>query len=627
MSNLDRSFRSAEAASARNGALNLSFGRWVPMLLLPAVLTLGACGAKSDSTPPPLSGLAGSNAAGTGAAAGNTGTAGVSGGGGSGGSDMSGNAGMSGAAGGAGIAVCTNYCTTIMANCTGPNQQYADMANCMKVCSYIPAGTPTDSGTDSIGCRANAAAAAKSDTADVVKSQCFGAGPLSYAVCGEDTDEFCNIAASYCPGAYKSVDDCNNVTGLQTRVIPENTVTPGLYNSMWDPGANATPDIKDTLECRAYYLFIKALASPANQTMYCPDIANMSATCGVGYVPPVIPDGGTTSDGAIPVYDGGVVSTINSTNWNETTLYPPAKRKMLVRDEGDPHLALIDLSQPAGSEVVWKTVAEGPWARAAQLIGNNQILGGTSTGYQVFDYTSGKITKTVNGFGNTQSAYRLVTGETMLTQSGTVLTFLDKTDKKTRQISYPGYGYVRVARPTRKGTFLVPSDTQLFEGDANGKVLWHTSGSGWSHIWEPLLLGPPVGGGSWKDGDTLLCNAFGSSCDVVDQVTHMITFSFGGKKMPNAAMFKPNFFSEYEILPNGNIVTANWQGHGGGNGNSGIQVIEFDPTGTVTWYWKQDPAAFSSIQGVQVMDGKNPMYLHVQETSADSTWQPVNPTP
>ena len=33
------------------------------------------------------------------------------------------------------------------------------------------------------------------------------------------------------------------------------------------------------------------------------------------------------------------------------------------------------------------------------------------------------------------------------------------------------------------------------------------------------------------------------------------------------------------------------------------------------------------IQGVQVMDGKDPMYLHVQETSANSTWQPVIPTP
>jgi hypothetical protein len=39
----------------------------------------------------------------------------------------------------------------------------------------------------------------------------------------------------------------------------------------------------------------------------------------------------------------------------------------------------------------WKTVAAGPWARAAQLIGGNQLLGGRNDGYEVFDYTTGQI--------------------------------------------------------------------------------------------------------------------------------------------------------------------------------------------------------------------------------------------
>ena len=34
---------------------------------------------------------------------------------------------------------------------------------------------------------------------------------------------------------------------------------------------------------------------------------------------------------------------------------------------------------------------------------------------------------------------------------------------------------------------------------------------------------------------------------------------------------------------------------------------------------------FSAISGVMVIDGMDPHYLHVQETSADSTWQPVLP--
>jgi hypothetical protein len=208
----------------------------------------------------------------------------------------------------------------------------------------------------------------------------------------------------------------------------------------------------------------------------------------------------------------------------------------------------------------------------------------------------------------------------MLTQSGTVLTFLKKDDTVSHQISYPGHGYVRVARPTRNGTFLVPNDTTVFEGDATGKELWSLNGGapGWGHIWMPLLMG---------DGNYILGTAFGSSLDIIDGKTHKVTKRYGTKAMPNAATIRPNFFSEFEILPNGNLFSPNWQGHGGGNGGSGIQVLEFNPAGDVIWFWKQDPAIFSSIQGVQVLDGKNPMNLHCQEVSSDSTWQPVIPTP
>lgn len=77
----------------------------------------------------------------------------------------------------------------------------------------------------------------------------------------------------------------------------------------------------------------------------------------------------------------------------------------------------------------------------------------------------------------------------------------------------------------------------------------------------------------------------------------------------------------------GNLITSNWQGLGGANGTAGIQVIEFNPAGDVVWFYKQDPMVFSSIQGIQVIDGMDPRYLHAQEISADSTWQPVIPTP
>jgi hypothetical protein len=534
--------------------------------------------------------------------------------GGAGGS-VAGGGGSAAGAGGAESAVCTSYCTKIMSACTGVNQQYADMPGCLKACSFMPPGAPTDTGVNSVGCRVNSAIDAANDT-KAIKTACWGAGPLSYGVCGNDCDLFCSVAISYCSLAagydglppYASMDECENACGQYNRVLDFGG--PGSYAVAYTPGGTA--ETMDTLECRAYHLFIGALRGGGDQELHCGTTGPMSSTCGNGPQAPTL-DAGTL--GPPPTYDGGIVSVINGATWDETK-YPPSKRKMLVRDEGDPHLVMIDLSRTPILQ--WKSASGGPWARAAQLIGGNQILGGRSDGYEVFDYTTGAIVKTVNTFANTQSAYRTATGETMLTRSGTVLTFLDKNDRASHQISYPGFGYVRLARPTRNGTYLVPSDATLFEGDVNGNVLWKATGAEWGQSWEALLM---------KSGDTLLCTGFGASCDVVDRSTHLVTKRYGTKQMPMAATLRPNFYAEFEILPNGNIVTANWQGAGPGNGGSGIQVLEFEPGGNLVWFWKQDPTFISSIQGVQVLDGKDPAYLHVQETSADGTWQPVIPTP
>ncbi len=287
------------------------------------------------------------------------------------------------------------------------------------------------------------------------------------------------------------------------------------------------------------------------------------ATLDDGAGPDAPPPDAEMSDTVVPPYDGGIVSAINAGNWDETTIHPFSKRRMLVRDEGDPHLVLLDFGNP--TPVVWKTATDGVWARGIQLIGNNQVLGSRNDGYSIFDLTTGQIVKTVNTFPNTTSAYRMANGETMLTHGGATsampaapsitLSFLDKTDKVSHTITYPGFGYVRMPRPTRNKTFLVPSDTTLFEGDANGNILWTATSAGWGHIWEPLLM---------SDGNVLLSTFFGASLDVVDRDTHMVTKRYGTKAIPMAATFEPSEFAEFQILPNGNFITSNWNPDGGG---------------------------------------------------------------
>jgi hypothetical protein len=295
-------------------------------------------------------------------------------------------------------------------------------------------------------------------------------------------------------------------------------------------------------------------------------------------------------------------------------LYPRDKRRMLLRDEGLSNLHYVNLANPAEN---WTITTTDP-ARGMQLVGGGVLFGARNDGYEEYELKTGKLLKQVKGFAQTESACRLANGDTMLTQldkTGIHLRFLEaKTDAVKNTITYAGYGYVRMARPTPQGTFLVPSDTKLFEGDDKGNVLWETTlGSPeWMHIWKATRV---------PNGNVVLGAAWAASLDVLDAATHKVIQRIGTAALPEAATVKPNFFAEFQILPNGNYVTPNWEGHGAGNGGIGVQVLEFDPAGKLVWQWKQDPNVYSSIQAVMILDGLDPQLLHVE--TVNGTWTPV----
>jgi hypothetical protein len=558
---------------------------------------------------------------------------------------------------GAPPSVCMAYCTSIMATCTGEALQYKDQADCMTACAFIPAGATGDT-SDSIACRtANLAKAAAAGANSY--PLCLQGGPDMQGACGDEHGTFCNLAVQYCPGSYTDATTCQNIASQLTEVTPTNlgtspnAYTAGNYSAMGVAKA-------DTFECRFYQLIAAmdgadAATQKANAAMYCPSVANVSPNCGPGVTVMMTMGAGDGGAGAI----GSDAGTVASGPFNETGCtagtagcYPFATRRMILRDEGNPHLHLIDLGTPGND---WSTATDGAWARTAQLVGiptgytTPQVLGGRNDGYEYYDLATGKISHVVNTFANSMSPYRMKNGNTLLTLTGGTIKILDATDKQITSVTYPGHGYVRLGRPAplRAGiftgqTFLIPSDTTLFEGDLNGNIVKSiTNGaSGWGHIWLGLVR---------ADGKVLLGTAFGSSVDVIDWSTAKPTVvsRYGskagtyatattGEANPlcwsnpqqatcpalTAGAVKPNFFSEFQILPNGNIITPNWQGHGGGNGASGIQVLEFNAAGDVVWYYKQDPTVFSSIQGVLLLDGLDPTKLNVEDTD-DGTWQAV----
>ncbi|MBN2718286.1 MAG: hypothetical protein JXX14_20750 [Deltaproteobacteria bacterium] len=84
------------------------------------------------------------------------------------------------------------------------------------------------------------------------------------------------------------------------------------------------------------------------------------------------------------------------------------------------------------------------------------------------------------------------------------------------------------------------------------------------------------------------------------------------KSITGPANVNPFFYAGFQIMDNGNYVLTNWQDHGAGHGNSGVQVLEYDPAGTLVWSWTQDASYVSSLQGVLVLNGLDLNKLHVE---------------
>jgi hypothetical protein len=100
-------------------------------------------------------------------------------------------------------------------------------------------------------------------------------------------------------------------------------------------------------------------------------------------------------------------------------------------------------------------------------------------------------------------------------------------------------------------------------------------------------------------------SGYGATILIIDPTTKKVLTTIGGKAQPEAATIKPNFYAGFQILPNGHFVVTNWEGHGSGNGSTGVQLLEYDTSGVCVWKWKQDSNStlVSSLHGVIVLDG------------------------
>jgi hypothetical protein len=298
----------------------------------------------------------------------------------------------------------------------------------------------------------------------------------------------------------------------------------------------------------------------------------------------------------------------------------PIQHDFLAIDEGLSDLLRVDEANPKNN---WLVHIGRDHPRDMQLEGDGRLLISHDHGYCEYAVATGERVKDVSIYHDVSSVRRLANGHLLIagvdfdgpkrnrgdmpvgdpTGRHVVFVEYDEHGQAVRRTTYVG-DYLRLVRETAAGTFLCGCNTMFKEADGNGQWIREFPVPGFQHAWMALRL---------ANGDTLMSAGYGTSVPPRPGGTSfMVQVDASGKTVRRfgavgdvPTRIHPYFYAMFQMLPDGDIVVANWQGHRAGHNNEGVQLVEFDPADNIVWEWS-DRAFVSSIQAVLVLDGLDP---------------------
>ena len=267
------------------------------------------------------------------------------------------------------------------------------------------------------------------------------------------------------------------------------------------------------------------------------------------------------------------------------------QHRFLAMDESRSQILYVDQFDSSKN---W-TIDVPKGSRDMQLIGGKIVIGLTKGGFAEYDFVTQKLLRTVTDpkYGAvTVAAYRLEDGRTLLasSQASIRITMLDADGKELSTAVFPNTESVRCARLTPRGTVLFGCNKDhIIEGTLDGTVIRDIIVPGTKHIYMAEEL---------PDGHLLAATGSGGFIAELDKEDKIVR-KVGGKPGPEGVGI--HFFAGIHVLKNGNIVVANWTGHGADDGEKGTQLLEYDSAGNIVWRW-HDPKNAGSIQNVVILE-------------------------
>lgn len=277
---------------------------------------------------------------------------------------------------------------------------------------------------------------------------------------------------------------------------------------------------------------------------------------------------------------------LGGTAWTDEEI----KHRFLALDESRFQILYVDQFDPTKN---W-TIKVAP-SRDMQFVDGKIVIGLFAGGFAEYDFATQKLLREVTDpkyQAGSVSACRLKDGRTLIAsdQFPTRITLLDANGKEISNVQFPQTGTVRCVRMTPRGTLLFGSNEKhVIEGTLDGKVIRDIEIPDAKHVYmvDELPNGHLLAVGGYS--------AFFVELDRQEKIVRKV----GG--LPGPEGIGIYFFASVQVLKNGNIVVANWTGHGANDSEKGNQILEYDSAGKIVWRW-HDPNNAGSIHNAIVLE-------------------------
>jgi hypothetical protein len=264
------------------------------------------------------------------------------------------------------------------------------------------------------------------------------------------------------------------------------------------------------------------------------------------------------------------------------------KHRFLAVDNGANRLLLVDQIGNRGWSI---SIPSG--SRDLQLLPGGKVLVSHGNGAAEYDVATGAKGWSVTGYASITTASRLENGNTLLGGNVDGVTLYEiGADKSLKSKFIPkGVADLRLARRLKNGNTLLglAGSHRVVEVDAKGVTVWSAGLTDKAYVAYRL-----------DDGRTLATSGEDAYVYSIAPDGKATVLAGGLDNHPKAGLL---WFSGFEILPNGNFLVANWNGHG--KEGQGPHAVEFNARNELVWSWTDHQAA-STVTNVLSVEGAGP---------------------